>query len=115
MERIFYGPHRDQVADLYLPAADAPAPLVVVLHGGFWRAKFDREHAQPEARALATLGYAVANLEYRRVGDGGAWPTTFDDVALALDLLPDLIEDAWPGRIDRVHHQSNGHRRCRHR
>ena len=101
MERIFYGPHRDQVADLYLPAADAPAPLVVVLHGGFWRAKFDREHAQPEARALATLGYAVANLEYRRVGDGGAWPTTFDDVALALDLLPDLIEDAWPGRIDR--------------
>ncbi|MFI6365038.1 hypothetical protein ACIBG0_20025 [Nocardia sp. NPDC050630] len=35
MQPIAYGPHRDQVADLYLPATDGPAPLVVVLHGGF--------------------------------------------------------------------------------
>ncbi|MEV6138093.1 alpha/beta hydrolase [Nocardia sp. NPDC051990] len=114
MDPIAYGPHRDQVADLYLPAADGRAPLVVVLHGGFWRAQFDREPAQPEARALAALGYAVANLEYRRVGAGGGWPTTFDDVARALDLLPELIEDARPGRVDRnrivyIGHSAGGH------
>ncbi|MEV6333971.1 alpha/beta hydrolase [Nocardia vinacea] len=114
MEPIAYGPHRDQVADLYLPAADGPIPLVVVLHGGFWRAQFDRAHARLEAQALAGLGYAVANLEYRRVGDGGGWPTTFDDVARALDVLPGLIEDARPGRIDQdrilyIGHSAGGH------
>ena len=66
------------MADLYLPAADGPAPLVVVLHGGLWWAQFDRAHARLEAQALAGPGHAVTDLEYRRVGDGGGWPTTFD-------------------------------------
>lgn len=111
---IAYGPHPDHVADLYLPATDGPAALVVVLHGGFWRAAFDREHARPEAEALAALGYAVANIEYRRVGGGGGWPTTFDDVAQALDVLPELIEAARPSRIDHdrivyLGHSAGGH------
>ncbi|WP_433192770.1 alpha/beta hydrolase family protein [Nocardia sp. CA-107356] len=111
---IAYGSHRDHVADLYLPTTNDPAPLVFVLHGGFWRAAFDRKHARPQAQALAALGYVVANIEYRRVGDGGGWPTTFDDVARALDVLPGLIEDARPGRIDQdrigyIGHSAGGH------
>lgn len=77
----------DQVADLWLPpagsAADA-APLIVFLHGGFWRAAYDRSHAGPLAEALAAAGFAVCVPEYRRVGqDGGGWPGTFDDVRAA--------------------------------
>ena len=45
------------VADLRRPAGDGPPrPLVVVLHGGFWRAEYDRAHTGPLAAALAALG-----------------------------------------------------------
>lgn len=98
---LSYGPHPDQVADLTLPAhGTGPAPLVVFLHGGIWLAQYDRRHVDVVVDALVDLGYAVANLEYRRVGAGGGWPTTFTDVAEAVDALPGLIEQAHPGRID---------------
>ena len=34
---LTYGPLPEHVVDVRLPAAPAPAPLVVVVHGGFWR------------------------------------------------------------------------------
>ena len=33
------------------------------------------------------------NVEYRRLGNGGGWPATFEDVAAALDLLAELDDD----------------------
>lgn len=104
-----YGPGREHVADLRLPAdggVAAPdrrpgAPLVVLLHGGFWRVAFDRAHAGPLASALAQAGYAVCVPEYRRTGQrGGGWPGTFDDVAAAVDTLPGLAAEAAPGLVD---------------
>jgi acetyl esterase/lipase len=91
-----YGEHPDQVADVWLPSvvesAVAPAPLVVVIHGGFWRAVYDRSHVGPLASDLADRGYAVAAIEYRRVGQpGGGWPGTFSDVAAAIAAVPDLL------------------------
>ena len=94
----------DLVADLFLPPADrarAAAPLIVFLHGGFWRAAYDRKHAGPLAEALAAAGFAVCLPEYRRVGqDGGGWPGTFDDVRAAVARLPGLVGGAagGPGR-----------------
>ncbi|ARX85180.1 lipase [Streptomyces alboflavus] len=68
-----YGAHADQVIDFYAPrgAADRGAPLVVVLHGGAWRAPYDRAHVSPFADFLARRGFAVANVEYRRGASGG--------------------------------------------
>ncbi|WP_328609642.1 alpha/beta hydrolase [Amycolatopsis sp. NBC_00345] len=97
---VRYGPEPDQVADVFFPPDAAPAALVLVLHGGSWRVENDRGYLEPEARALAANGYAVANVEYRRVGAGGGWPTTFTDVALAVDTLPALVARQWPGRVD---------------
>lgn len=97
-----YGPGPEHVADLRLPqrAPATPAPLVLFLHGGFWRAAFDRQHTGPLAAALAQAGYAVCVPEFRRTGDGGGWPGTFDDIAAAVNLLPTLAaEAAGPGRI----------------
>ncbi|MEU3983902.1 alpha/beta hydrolase [Streptomyces sp. NPDC026672] len=120
-----YGDHPDQVIDFYAPRAAepaAPAPLVVVLHGGAWRAPYDRRHITPFAGYLARRGFAVANVEYRRGAApeqaGGApvagrWPDTFDDVADALDALPALVGGALPQADPRrtviTGHSAGGH------
>jgi acetyl esterase/lipase len=94
-----YGDGAEQVADFWFPAGGgAAAALVVFLHGGFWRAAYDRGHARPLAVALAGAGYAVVLPEYRRTGQaGGGWPGTFDDVARAVDVLPGLAREAVAG------------------
>jgi acetyl esterase/lipase len=90
---VVYGEDPEQIADIRLPAAGtSPQPLVVFIHGGFWRAVWDRTHAGPLAAALSALGYPVACLEYRRVGQaGGGWPGTFDDVDAGVRGLPELL------------------------
>jgi acetyl esterase/lipase len=100
-----YGDHPDQVVDFFAPPASGPpAPLVVVVHGGAWRAPYDRRHITPFAAFLARRGFAVAVPEYRRggaaEGEAGRWPETLDDVAAALDALPRLAADALGGRAD---------------
>lgn len=113
-----YGAHADQVVDVRLPRAgryDEPPPLVVVIHGGFWRNAYDRAHAGPQSAALAEAGYVVATIEYRRVrGPGGGWPRTFDDIALACDGVPSLAATALrqrvtPGPMVLVGHSAGGH------
>ncbi|MQA26244.1 MAG: alpha/beta fold hydrolase [Micromonosporaceae bacterium] len=94
-----YGEHPDQVVDVWLPVGPSgPSPLVIFVHGGFWRAKYDRRHTRPLSVDLARRGYAVAAIEYRRTGQpGGGWPGTFDDVAAALDATPRLVAAATGG------------------
>ncbi|GGZ84937.1 alpha/beta hydrolase [Streptomyces subrutilus] len=120
-----YGDHPDQVVDFYAPHGESavPAPLVVVLHGGAWRAPYDRQHVTPLAGFLARRGFAVANIEYRRGSSvphqgaegpvAGRWPETFDDVAAALDALPRLAAASVPRadvrRTVLTGHSAGGH------
>ncbi|MFI1970096.1 hypothetical protein BLA24_18740 [Streptomyces cinnamoneus] len=84
VETVAYGPHPSQVVDFHLPARGAaPDVRVTLLHGGFWREAYDRAHLVPLATELAERGLEVALAEYRRVGGGGGWPETFDDVVRA--------------------------------
>lgn len=114
---VAYGGSPDQVADVWLPDGGGRAPLVVVVHGGFWRAGYDRTHTRPQCAGLAAAGYAVAAIEYRRVGAGGGWPATFDDVAAALDTVPALVARATAGgpaeadaaRVVHVGHSAGAH------
>jgi len=90
--RIPYGSDPNQFFDLRLPEDrgkhGVSYPLVINLHGGFWRAKYSLEHAGHLCAALTAKGLATANLEYRRVGnEGGAWPNTFADVRSAYNFL----------------------------
>jgi acetyl esterase/lipase len=110
-----YGDLPDQVADVRLPAGDERRPLVVVVHGGFWKAEFDRAHAGAQSVGLADAGYIVATVDYRRVGQpGGGWPGTFDDLAALTDAVPSLVAEALPDRVDPtrtvlVGHSAGGH------
>lgn len=109
-DELRYGALAEQLVEVLALPGDDPRPLVVVIHGGFWRAEYDRTHTAPQCAALAAAGYVVAALEYRRVGNGGGWPATFTDVAIGLDALPALLG----GRIDPertllVGHSAGGH------
>ena len=108
-----YGDDPSQLGELLVP--DGPvAGVVVVIHGGFWRAAYDLSLGTPLARDLAGRGWATWNLEYRRVGNGGGVPATLDDVAAGIDLLGTLADDGLlpAGALDTVvtlGHSAGGH------
>lgn len=86
--RLAYGGDANQFLDLRLPPGKGPHPVVLNIHGGFWRARYDLAHAGHLCAALTRKGIATCNLEYRRVGNtGGGWPGTFDDVRSGLRFL----------------------------
>lgn len=109
---VRYGTDPEHVVDVRLPDTQR-LPLIVLVHGGFWRAEYDRKHTGPLAVALAARGHAVATIEYRRVGQsGGGWTGTFDDVAAALEATRTLAETAGVADADRpilVGHSAGGH------
>jgi acetyl esterase/lipase len=110
---VHYGPAPSQVAELFLPKAKGPHPVVVLLHGGCFLKEFEG-FAQTSALAadLAGRGYAVWNVEYRKLGEAGAgYPGTFQDVATAVDRL--RVEAPRYGldlkRVVAVGHSAGGH------
>lgn len=90
--RISYGDQPGQYADLRVPPGRGPFPVVILIHGGCWRADFPNLDAMaPMAEALRKVGIASWNVEYRRLGDpDGGWPGTFQDIAAAQDKLREL-------------------------
>jgi acetyl esterase/lipase len=106
-----YGNKRSQLGELFLPAGEGPFPVAVVIHGGFWKAQYGRKLMHPLCRDLAKRGWAAWNLEYRRLGrlSGGGWPNTFDDVAAAIDHLPDVLATLDLARVVVIGHSAGGH------
>jgi acetyl esterase/lipase len=87
-QRIAYGAEPGQFGDLRMPAGEGPHPVVIGIHGGYWRARYDLNHFGHACSALTASGFATWNIEYRRTGEpGGGWPGTFLDVAAAADFL----------------------------
>lgn len=109
--RYTYGSDPSQFADLYLPDGEARSGVVVIIHGGFWRSRYTSDLGVPLAEDLTARGYACWNLEYRRVGNGGGWPGTFQDIADAIDLLGSAAgEHALDtGTTTALGHSAGGH------
>lgn len=97
--------HPDQHAVLGLPDGPVKA-LVALLHGGFWSDAYGADLMDPVAADLRRRGYATWNVEYRRLGGDGGFPATFEDVAAALDLVPDLGFGTLPVAV--VGHSAGG-------
>jgi len=86
--RVAYGSDENQFVDLRLPKGTGPHPLAMIVHGGYWRAKYDLGYMGHLCAALTAKGVATVNVEYRRVGNaGGGWPGTFADIRAAYQFL----------------------------
>lgn len=107
VERITYGVDPAQYAELHHPAG-ASRGVAIVIHGGFWKAAYDASLGDPLARKLAAEGWTAWNLEYRRVGNGGGLPATFDDVAAGIDALAD-VDDLDLSTVVTIGHSAGGH------
>lgn len=104
-DRIRYGTEPFQFFDLFLPPNEAHASAMII-HGGFWRARYDLQHTSHFCAALSREGIAVANLEYRRVGEpGGAWPGTYEDILAGFDA----IQKKLGNHIVVLGHSAGGH------
>jgi acetyl esterase/lipase len=107
---VAYGPHPSQVGELYLPEGSGPFPGVVLVHGGYWAAMWDRRQILAVVVDLLSLGIAVYNVDYRRIGEeGGGWPGTFADVAAAVDAMAGIDPAVDAERIVLVGHSAGGH------
>lgn len=108
-DRIRYGTeHPDQYGVLTFPDDVDATGLVVLLHGGFWLSEYGADLMEPMAADFRSRGFATWNVEYRRVGGGGGYPATFEDVAAALDHLSELPEvDGLP--VHTIGHSAGGH------
>lgn len=99
--RLSYGTDPNQFVDLRFPSSKNKArlhPLVINIHGGYWRAKYNLDHVGHLCAALTAKGLVTANVEYRRVGnEGGGWPGTFADIRAAYQFL---LQNAREHNID---------------
>ena len=107
MEQVHYGADPAQLAELSRPAGRAKG-IVVVIHGGFWRPAYDLDLGRPLAASLVTHGWTAYNLEYRRVGNGGGYPQTLDDVAAGIDALA-RIDGLDTSTVVTLGHSAGGH------
>lgn len=106
-ETLRFGPHRDNVGDLRVPTGETVG-VVTVVHGGLWRQEYERDITETLAVDLAGRGYVTWNIEYRRLGDGGGWPSSAHDVLTAFDFIVGL--GRWTGLPAVViGHSAGGH------
>lgn len=102
VERLTYSEDSSQWVDRYAPEG-ASRGTVVVIHGGFWQSGYGADLGAPLAVDLAARGWTALNVEYRRVGNGGGFPTTFDDVHAAINLVE------GEGPVVTLGHSAGGH------
>ena len=81
---IKYGEDGDQILEFY-GESHPGKPTLLLIHGGYWRNLFDREHMRPLAVALAKTGVSVVLPEFRRVA--GRPEITLRDLAFAIATL----------------------------
>lgn len=110
--QLHYGAAALQFGELHLPQGTGSHPLVILIHGGFWRIPYSYTLMTSLAEDLANRGIAAWNIEYRRIGDpGGGWPNTLLDVARAADHLQTIapIYKLDINRVITLGHSAGGH------
>ena len=105
--RLAYGDDESQFAELSRPDG-ASKGVVVVIHGGFWKAEYDLELGRPLARPLVERGWTAWNIEYRRVGNGGGAAQTCDDVHAAIERLAS-VDGLDTTTVLTLGHSAGGH------
>jgi len=114
--RISYGIDPSQFGELRIPSVTGPHPLVVLIHGGCFKAGPARAHRLgglgAMADALKADGIATWTIEYRRLGEpGSGWPGTYLDVGRAVDHVRAIAGEHHLdlSRVVVVGHSAGGH------
>ncbi len=91
-----------QVGELRLPKGRGPFPVAMVVHGGCWiKGMGSPRNTAALSAWLADRGVATWNIDYRELGNGGGWTSTFEDWAMALAQLKPLARK-YPLDLKRV-------------
>jgi alpha/beta superfamily hydrolase len=108
-ERLVYGPEPKQFGDLRVPPGAMPHPLVIVIHGGYWKAQYNLIHTGHMCEALRAEGFASWNVEYRALGDvNGTWSNIIGDVHEAVAFGVQLRERRELGPAVLAGHSAGG-------
>ena len=112
-QRILYGTEASHYGELRLPAGAGPHPLVILVHGGCFKAEYaTAQYFGAMADALKADGIATWNIEYRRLGEpGSGWPGTYLDVGRAVDHVRTIASEYRLdlNRVAVVGHSAGGH------
>lgn len=105
-----YGESSWQRVGLTRPEGTAEVPVVVLVHGGFWRSDVDRHAMDALVESVVEEGWAAWNIEHRPTDDGGGWPETFEDVATVVDEVAAVADehDLDPSRVVVLGHAGGG-------
>ena len=69
-QAIAYGPYDENLFDIYLPASDAPTPLLLYIHGGgFTGGSRDTSGDADRVTSYLVEGIAYASIDYRLLRD----------------------------------------------
>jgi acetyl esterase/lipase len=110
--RIAYGADEFQFGELYLPDGRGPHAVAIVIHGGYWRARYDLRHIGHFCVGLTKAGIAAWSLEYRRLGNaGGGFPGTLEDVRRGAVHLEEIARERSLDmkRVVATGHSAGGH------
>ncbi len=110
-EHHHYGPHRRNVADVYLPRGPttpstptqtppASRPILVYIHGGAWILGFRRFQGRLLTRRLVHAGWVVVSIGYR-LSPVARWPDHIIDVKRALAWVR-AESSRWSGDPSRI-------------
>ncbi len=92
---VRYGPHRQNVADVWRRAdlpRDGRAPVLLQVPGGAWAIGMRRPQAYPMMGELAERGWICVSMAYR-VSPRHTWPAHIVDVKRALAWVKENIAD----------------------
>ena len=118
MKIIRYGADSQQYGQLYNPSIVNKKPVVIVIHGGYWKDNHSLDTYPTKYIVEYLLGFPVAvwNLEYRRMNTFGdnevaPYPAIFRDVMEGVDVLAQYADSEMLdlNRVLIIGHSAGGH------